>query len=188
MKKQILFLLCFIFTAFQYTEGTFSHTEEPSEVKYEKLVEVKKEEIKQNELDKFLDHLGYHESTNRYTAVNQFGYMGKYQFHKRTLQGLGYQISSDEFLSNPIIQERAMLDLLSHNKKILERYINYWDGKTIYGDTITESGILAAAHLAGPTNVKRYFRDGQDFEDGNGTKLTKYLHTFSGYNIEIESE
>ena len=41
-----------------------------------------------------------------------------------------------------------MLDLLNHNKKILQKYIDYWEGKTIQGKPISESGILAAAHLA----------------------------------------
>ena len=36
-----------------------------------------------------------------------------------------------------------MLDLLNHNKKILNNYIEYWDGKKINGKVITESGILA---------------------------------------------
>ena len=64
------------------------------------------------------------ESSNRYDVVNGWGYMGKYQFGKRTLKNLGYDISKKEFLNSPHIQEMAMLDLLSHNKKILQSYID----------------------------------------------------------------
>jgi hypothetical protein len=79
-----------------------------------------------------------------------------------------------------------MLDLLLHNKKILQKYIDKWEGKTINGNEITESGILAAAHLAGPGNVKRFLRNGKEFRDGNGTKLTSYLTQFSGYKLNLE--
>ena len=80
--------------------------------------------------------------------------MGKYQFGKSTLKGLGYKITRDEFLNNPQIQEEAMLKLLQHNKKKLKKYIEKYDNKVVHGVYITESGILAAAHLAGQGNVK----------------------------------
>ena len=139
-----------------------------------------------NQTDLFLDAIGYYESSNRYDIVNRFGYMGKYQFGKSTLRGLGYKVSRKEFLNSPELQEQAMLDLLSHNKKILQTYIDYWDGKNINGKVITESGILAAAHLGGPGNVKKFFCDGKVFKDGNGTKITKYLTHFSGYKLNLD--
>ena len=139
-----------------------------------------------NQTDLFLDAIGYYESSNRYDIVNRFGYMWKYQFGKSTLRGLGYKVSRKEFLNSPELQEQAMLDLLSHNKKILQTYIDYWDGKNINGKVITESGILAAAHLGGPGNVKKFFRDGKVFKDGNGTKITKYLTHFSGYKLNLD--
>jgi hypothetical protein len=139
-----------------------------------------------NQTDLFLDAIGYYESSNRYDIVNRFGYMGKYQFGKSTLKALGYNVTRKEFLNSPHIQEMAMLDLLSHNKKILQTYIDYWEGKKINGKVITESGILAAAHLGGPGNVKRFLKEGKNFKDGNGTKLTTYLIHFSGYNLNLE--
>ena len=38
----------------------------------------------------YMDSIAIIESKDRYFAVNQFGYMGKYQFSKKTLKGLGY--------------------------------------------------------------------------------------------------
>lgn len=146
--------------------------------------DIKPIEINQTEL--FLNAIGHRESTNRYDVVNKWGYMGKYQFHKKTLKNLGYDISKEEFLNSPHIQEKAMLDLLEHNKNILQSYIDYWEGKIVNGVEITESGILAAAHLAGPGNVKKYFQKGKNFKDGNGTKLTSYLTQFSGYDINLD--
>ena len=125
---------------------------------------------------KFLDDIGFRESSGNYQAVNQFGYLGKYQFGRKTLNALGYKnISNREFLENEAMQEEAMYALLSHNKKILRRQIEKYHGKTINGILITESGILAAAHLAGPGNVKKFLRKGYEFKDGNGTKMTSYL-------------
>lgn len=134
----------------------------------------------------FLEAVGMRESSNNYKAVNQFGYLGKYQFGRETLNGLGYSnISNREFLRSPDLQEQAMEDLLVHNKKILRRYIEQYEGKVINGIYITESGILAAAHLAGAGNVKRFFRKGYEFKDGNGTKMTSYMKKFSNYQLDI---
>jgi hypothetical protein len=136
-------------------------------------------------LDIFLSHIGFFESSNDYSKVNSLGFLGKYQFGKATLRGLGFDVSKKEFLNNPTLQDVAMQTLLKHNKKILQKYIDFWDGKTIKGMLITESGILAAAHLAGPTNVKNYFKRGDNPSDKYGTTLTKYLHKFSGYELQL---
>ena len=149
-------------------------------------IEIKKVPIEIDQTDTFLDAIGMRESSNRYDVVNGWGYMGKYQFGKRTLKALGYNVSRKEFLNSPYLQEKAMLDLLHHNRKILKSYIDYWDGRTIQGKRITESGILAAAHLAGPGNVKKFLREGKEFKDGNGTKLTSYLTQFSGYKLNLD--
>lgn len=149
-------------------------------------IEIEKVSIEIDQTDTFLDAIGMRESSNRYDVVNGWGYMGKYQFGKRTLKALGYDVSRKEFLNSPYLQEKAMLDLLHHNRKILKSYIEYWDGKTIHGERITESGILAAAHLAGPGNVKKFFRKGVEFKDGNGTKMTSYLTQFSGYKLNLD--
>ena len=37
------------------------------------------------ELPDFLNQMGKRESSNRYNIVNKFGYMGKYQFGRKTL-------------------------------------------------------------------------------------------------------
>jgi len=153
---------------------------QPIEIKLEPI------SIEINETEMFLNAIGMRESSNRYDVVNGWGYMGKYQFGKRTLKNLGYDISKKEFLNSPHIQEMAMLDLLLHNKKILQSYIDDYSGIVVDGTEITESGILASAHLAGPGNVKRYFKKGKQFKDGNGTKLTSYLINFSGYKLNLE--
>ena len=134
----------------------------------------------------FLDAVGHRESTNNYKAVNQFGYLGKYQFGRKTLNAIGLDdISNREFLANPSIQEEAMLILLKKNKHTLRREIRKYVGDTINGIYITESEILAAAHLAGAGNVKKFFRKGYEFKDGNGTKMTSYLILFADYDLKL---
>ena len=137
------------------------------------------------ELNNFLTDIGFRESGNRYDIINKWGYMGKYQFGKSTLKGLGFRVTKNEFLSNPQLQEEAMIALLLHNKEKLQKYIDVFDGQTINGMLITESGILAAAHLGGQGSVKRYFKHGKVFRDGYGTKITSYMEKFSGYDIQL---
>ena len=149
-------------------------------------IEAPKLELVIKDHSRFLDDIGFRESSNNYHAVNQFGYLGKYQFGRRTLDALGFDnISNREFLENQSIQEEAMYALLLHNKKILRRQITKHVGTTVAGVYITESGLLAAAHLAGPGNVRKFLRKGYEFKDGNGTKMTSYMTLFSNYRLEL---
>ena len=146
---------------------------------------IRKEKYHEDELNRFLTDIGYRESGNRYDITNTWGYMGKYQFGKSTLKGLGFEVTRKEFLNNPQLQEEAMMALLLHNKEKLQTYIDTFDGQTINGMYISESGILAAAHLGGQGSVKRYFRNGKVFKDAYGTKITSYMKQFSGYDIKL---
>lgn len=194
MKKQILTVIISMIATISLVGFTTNYikpkiymvTELESKPVEPIKIEIEPVSIEINETEMFLNSIGMRESSNRYDVVNGWGYMGKYQFGKRTLKNLGYDISKKEFLNSPHIQEMAMLDLLSHNKKILQSYINQYSGVIVDGIEITESGILAAAHLGGPGNVKRYFKKGKQFKDGNGTKLTSYLTKFSGYKLNLE--
>lgn len=133
----------------------------------------------------FLQAIGHRESGNRYEVVNSFGYMGKYQFGKSTLKGLGFDVTVDEFINSPYIQEKAMNSLLLHNQKKLRKFIEQYEGQVVHGVLITESGVLAAAHLAGAGNVKKFFKKGFEFKDGYGTKMTSYMTQFSGYTLRL---
>ena len=181
-------LISFMFISFGYS--VFQRVEELSQIQTEEIAKLEIEmEVSMAEeipnLNIFLNDLGYRESSNRYDVVNQYGYMGKYQFGKSTLKGLGYNISKEEFLSSPDLQEEAIRKLLKSNKKILKKQIKKFDGKLVNGILVTESGLLAAAHLVGPGSVKKWVRNGKMSEDGNGVKLTEYINTFNGYNLNL---
>ncbi|MDO4228534.1 MAG: peptidoglycan-binding protein LysM [Capnocytophaga sp.] len=133
----------------------------------------------------FKEALAYRESRGNYFIVNQFGYMGKYQFGKSALQFYGVK-NAEEFLRSPAQQERLFTLSVKRNKWVLRKEIDQFVGKQINGIQITESGILAAAHLAGAQNVKNYFRSRGNyaFADANGTTLQNYLKNFAGYDVE----
>ena len=133
----------------------------------------------------FLDALGHQESGNRYDIVNRFGYMGRYQFGKATLRTIKVKVDKETFLNNPQIQDYAMLKLLCYNKNKLQKYIDNFEGKEINGILVTESGLLAAAHLGGQGSVKKWFRTGKVRKDGNGVSITSYMKRFGGYNLDL---
>ena len=70
-------------------------------------------------------------------------------------------------------------------KKKLKKYIDNFDGQIVHGILVTESGLLAAAHLGGQGSVKKWFRTGKVRSDGNGVKITSYMEKFGGYNLGI---
>lgn len=127
--------------------------------------------------------LGYRESLNNYKIVNHWGYLGKYQFSRVTLRGLGYKGSFEEFLNSPDIQETYFILLLQHNKKLLKNHIELFENTKRDSILLTESGILAAAHLVGYKNVQRYLEQDYIKRDGLGTPITEYLYLFQGYDI-----
>lgn len=138
----------------------------------------------------FKEAVGFKESGGDYKVVNEFGYMGKYQFGRGTLEVIGIR-DVNLFLNDPDLQEAAFYANTARNKWILRRDIERFAGKTISGVKITESGILAAAHLAGPGNVKKYLRSwgASDFNDGFGTSIKSYFKKFAGYDTSyVEAE
>ena len=87
----------------------------------------------------------------------------------------------------PALQEKAFIANVERNKWILRRDIRNFAGKKVNGILITESGILAAAHLAGAGSVKNYLRSyGTDnFADAYGTTIEYYMKRFSGYDTSF---
>lgn len=132
------------------------------------------------EYNRFTKDLGFAESTNIWDTTNTIGALGEWQFMwaAREITGYGH-ITYQEFKDNPEIwprkeQKFAMDSLIKINEKSLKRQIKKYGNK---------SGILAAAHIAGPEGVKGYFKKGYNPADKNGTRLTDYLNKFKGYEF-----
>ncbi len=198
-RKRILVPLCVIFFTSLTFLGSIS-VEQSKKVKYNlpntnSIVTVTKgiQEFEfiftptiDNSFIGFREALAFKESQGKYSRVNSFGYLGKYQFGKTTLHRLKIYNTAD-FLANPVMQEEAFVALCSLNKWILKRDIQRSVGKKINGVEITESGILAAAHLAGAGHVKKYLRSNGSiiFADAYGTNVQHYMKKFSGYDTSF---
>ncbi len=132
----------------------------------------------------FKEALAFKESQGKYYIINKHGYLGKYQFGKGTLRRFKIY-DAQKFLKNPALQEKAFTALCKVNKWILRRDISRFIGKKINGVTITESGIIASAHLAGAGNVKKFLRSfGKfQFKDAFGTSILSYMKKFAGYDL-----
>jgi hypothetical protein len=118
--------------------------------------------------------------------------LGKYQFSPPALQDIGFinarrnwtglmGVRSDEdFLSSPEAQEVAIdrwLRLL--DQRISAKGLYDYIGKKIDADcTVTQEGIVAAAHFAGVRGLKEWFEGKRVIEDANGVTPLTYLRAF----------
>lgn len=132
----------------------------------------------------FKEAVAFKESQGNYSAVNTLGYLGKYQFGTNTLKLMGVK-APYKFLDSPMLQESVFELNVSRNKWILRRDIKRFVGKRINGTVISESGIIAASHLAGAGNVKKYLRSygKNDFSDAYGSSIAYYMNKFKGFDI-----
>ena len=130
----------------------------------------------------FKEALAFKESQGKYHKINSLGYMGKYQFGLETLQTIGIT-DSVAFMNSPKLQEKAFVALLAKNKWDLQYEIEKYSGLIISGVKVTESGILAAAHLGGAGSVKRFLKSNgkRKCKDDYGTSVKTYMRDFGGY-------
>lgn len=184
MKK---ILTTFVFLILVGINFSFSTRTLDTYQKLDKVTIINIEKEKPKGSDKYkvlLDKLAKSESEHDWKIINTVGCFGKYQFKESTLKDLGYTITLKQFKENPEcfneeMQEEAALKLIETNRKILRSIIEKHQGSTINGIYITETGILAAAHLAGPTGVQNYFNESKNATDKYGTSVETYLNKFS---------
>jgi hypothetical protein len=134
----------------------------------------------------FREAIGFRESDSKYKKINSLGYLGKYQFGIETLKSVGVY-NSAVFLNSPELQEKAFIALLAKNKWELKSVIEKYEGTVMNGIHVTESGILAAAHLGGAGSVKKYFKSNgkRYFRDAYGTSIRSYMKAFGGYDTSF---
>ncbi|MBW8830762.1 MAG: hypothetical protein JF606_15305, partial [Burkholderiales bacterium] len=92
----------------------------------------------------------------------------------------------EDFKNNPTAQAQA---IATYHQRVwsyikaqgLESYV----GQTVGGVEMTQSGMIAAAHLVGSGNLAAFLRsDGRSVpRDGNNTPITEYISRFGGYTI-----
>lgn len=132
----------------------------------------------------FKEKLAFKESGGQYHAVNTLGYLGKYQFGEEALRDCGV-FDFDGFLNDPRLQEEVFAYYTFKNRMRLRKYIEAYDNKWVNGTLVTESGLLAAAHLGGVGSVMKFLKTGGEFdsEDVYGSSLSYYMRRFSGYQL-----
>lgn len=157
-------------------------------------------------LQDFLDALGKRESGGNYKAFNKYGYAGKYQMGEAALIDAGYYkkqgkynndwcgtflgkdgvYSIQDFLNKPQAQENAQLAFKRRQWLYLKAVgAHAYCGKNINNFTITESGLLAGAHLKGAGGVMQYLKSNgkRNPKDGFGTTVESYIKNFAGYDV-----
>ena len=139
------------------------------------------------DLLRFLEAIAHFESNNRYDVVNPYGFLGRYQFSPITIRHLGYDILNEDFLRNKRLQDEVMLAYMRENYISLRPYIEQYNNTNYKGIYITTSSILAGAHFAGATGMRRFLLSRSDSvgkTDANGMTLRRYMTKFSDYNVE----
>lgn len=190
-KNNLVLSIFFVFsTSFISTNTTKTFNSSYIDIEYmvsnETTIEIPNYVFLINDFNGFKELLAFKESTGSYSRLNKFGFMGKYQFNLNTLKM--YKIkNSNNFINNPELQERVFLINVQRNKWILRKDIKWFVGSIINGTEITESGILAAAHLSGPGNVKKYLRSNgkDDKNDAFGTSISKYIKYFKNFDLSM---
>ena len=145
----------------------------------------------------YLDVLGQRESNNSYDAENTLGFLGKYQFGAAALEDLGYikpgtfarRLRNLTIVSDPqywtgkdgitskaafkdakAVQERAIIEYTNRNLRTLRN-----QGVIRQGDTkAIVSGLLMAAHLKGPGDVRKWRAGASVGTDAYGTSISEY--------------
>lgn len=152
----------------------------------------------------FLQALANRESSGRASVVNEFGYIGQYQLGESALIDAGYYTPDDtnandyrgsftgkngvnslsDFLSDPAVQTQAVSDYQNVLwNQINSRGLQNRIGQTYQGVTITESGLLAAAHLIGAGGLNQCLNGSGSCTDANNTTALSYLSQFGGFDV-----
>lgn len=147
--------------------------------------------FKETPNEKFLHTLKMRESSGVLDTVNSLGYFGLYQFGEVAMRDLGLNIDHRYFTANigkytEEVQDSICIEYCKLNKHYLRRYYCYL-GSVINGIEVTESGMIASAHLVGNGGVKKWLRsNGKEVvTDSFGTSIEEYMSTFKNLKLKI---
>lgn len=138
--------------------------------------------------------------------TNGYGYTGLFQMGEAAMIDAGYykpdgSAANDwrgvftgkngihslaDFKNNPDAQVQAIADYQAVQWKVIQNLgLSSYIGQTINGVQITQSGLLAGAHLVGYGGLQKYLSSNgaKDVVDGNGTPISQYIQKFGGYTV-----
>lgn len=151
----------------------------------------------------FLQSLARRESAGNSHAVNKYGYAGFYQMGEEALIDAGYYRrdgtksndwrgnwtgkngvnSLNDYLNSPATQTQAITtyhDVLWD--QIKARGLDNKVGQSYNGVPITQSGLIAAAHLIGTAGLRKCLNGGS-CTDANNTTALSYMSKFGGFDV-----
>ena len=157
--------------------------------------------------DDFFWALGQNESGNNYSFVSSLGYLGRFQFGEEALQAVGFYNGDATwaidfigsftakggsygawdkfgFLNSPAAQDAAANAWFSKiNDDVSTLGLKSYLGRWIGGGQVTESGLVAGAHLVGVWALKSFLESGGaiDTRDGYGTPVSEYVRRFGDF-------
>lgn len=162
-------------------------------------------------IDAFLKVLFAREAGDNSKIINYAGYIGKYQFGESALVDLGYYAadntlqndwkgkwkgkhgvnSRSDFLNSETAQDVAAKEWIALLCKRMRKLgLDLYIGSVVKGVMITDSGIIAGAHLKGfgtdkHPGVKHFLKSNGEIdpEDGLKTSVSKYVSQFGGYDV-----
>ncbi|MBD9357325.1 TIGR03758 family integrating conjugative element protein [Methylomonas albis] len=160
-----------------------------------------------SEYSDYLAALSAKESGNKPASVNPYGFLGSYQMGESALIDAGYYqkdptpnvndwqgswtgkngiYSKTDFLANASGQTQAISDYNNKQWSMIQTLgLDSYVGQTVGGMLLTESGLLAGAHLVGVGGLRSFLKSNGTVlpSDANHTAITQYIAAFNGFNI-----
>lgn len=138
------------------------------------------------------------ESSDDYACVNQWGFLGRYQFGMPRLTDLGLcerwgkgfrfvpPLTKEAFLSDQALQDETFRRHVMDLRKVVTMKFAGAIGQKCGGIVVTLSGCIGVCHLLGAGGLSA-FLDGKDHADALGTTASTYMSRFAGYDIPAEA-
>ena len=146
-------------------------------------------------MSNFRERLAEFESGGDYSARNDEGFVGKYQFGADRLtdfmSSTGKKFSMSQFQNSPALQEEVQGwhedDILSY---VADQGLDEYIGQQVGGVIISPEAMLAMAHLGGKSGMKKFIETDGEYNpsDSNGTRLSDYASKIPSNQLPAEQQ
>ena len=130
----------------------------------------------------FADSLATIISNKKYDTIFENGSLGKYAIGNMCLKDLGFSPTKkfrENFLKDTLLQEESFRVICMINKYRMRNYIDKYNGNVYNNVSISESGLLAGAHIIGATTLKSWFAN-----DYKNDEMVEVIKKMNGFNLD----